>query len=75
MISKGRKPNKTWVDQGGEFHNNLFKRFLKMNNIEMYLTDNEGKSVVAGKLIRTLRNKIFKDMTAVSKEYLFLAQH
>ena len=46
-----------------------------MNNIEMYLTDNEGKSVVAGKLIRTLRNKIFKDMTAVSKEYLFLAQH
>ena len=28
--SKGRcKPNKIWVDQGGEFYNNLFKRFLK----------------------------------------------
>ena len=26
-ISKGRKPNKILVDQGGEFYNNLFKRF------------------------------------------------
>ena len=23
IISKRRKPNKTWVDQGGEFYNNL----------------------------------------------------
>ena len=30
IISKGRKPNKIWVDQGGEIYNNLFKRFLKM---------------------------------------------
>ena len=36
IISKGHKPNKIWVDQGGEFYNNLFKRFLKNNNIEMY---------------------------------------
>ena len=36
IISKGCKPNKIWVDQGGEFYNNLFKRFLKNNNIEMY---------------------------------------
>ena len=35
IISEGRKPNKIWVDQGGEFYNNLFKRFLKINNIEM----------------------------------------
>ena len=39
--SKGRKPNKIWVDQGGEFYSNLFKRFLKLNNIEMYSTYNE----------------------------------
>ena len=36
IISEGRKPNKIWVDQGGEFYNKLFKRFLKINNIEMY---------------------------------------
>ena len=35
IISKGRKPNKTWVDQGSKFYDNPFKRFLKINNIEM----------------------------------------
>ena len=38
IISKRRKPNKIWVDQGSEFYNKLFKRFLKINNIEMYST-------------------------------------
>ena len=38
IISKGRKPNKIWVDQGSEFYNNSFKDFLKTNNIEMYST-------------------------------------
>ena len=42
IILGGRKPNKIWVDQDGEFYNKLFKRFLKINNIEMYLTYNEG---------------------------------
>ena len=71
IISKGKKPNKIWVDQGGEFYNNLFKRFLKINNIEMYSTYNEGKSVVAERFIRTLKNKIFKHMTAISKNVYF----
>ena len=30
IVSKGCKPNKIWVDQGGEFHSNLFKKFLKI---------------------------------------------
>ena len=66
IISK-RKPNKIWVDQGSEFYNQSFKDFLKINNIEMYSTFNEGKSVVAEKCIRTLKNKIFKHITATSK--------
>ena len=70
IISKGRKPNKIWVDQGGEFYK-LFNRFLKINNIEMYSTYNEGKSVVAERFIRTLKNKIFKHMTAISKNVYF----
>ena len=57
IISKGWKPNKIWVDQGGKFYNKLFKRFLKINSIEMYSTYNEGKSVVAERFIRTLKNK------------------
>ena len=71
VISEGRKPNKIWVDQGGEFCNNYFKRFLKINGIEMYSTYNEGKSVVAERFIKTLKNKIVKHMTAVSKKFYF----
>ena len=37
----------------------------------MYSTYNEPKSVVAERLIRTLKNKIFKHMTAVSKNVSF----
>ena len=37
----------------------------------MYSTYNEGKSVVAARFIRTLKNKIFKHMTAVSKNDYF----
>ena len=65
IISKGRKPNKIWVDQGSEFYNNFFEDFLKINNIEMYSTYNEGKSVVAERFIRTLK------MTATSKNVYF----
>ena len=35
IISKGRKPNKIWVDQGHEFDNKLFKGFLKTYSIKM----------------------------------------
>ena len=69
--SKGRrKPNKIWVAQGSEFYK-YFKDFLKINKFEMYSTYNEGKSVVAERFIRTLKNKIFKHMTAISKNIYF----
>ena len=71
IISKEGKPNKIWVDQGSEFYNQSFKDFLKINNMEMYSTLNEGKSVVAEKFIRTLKNKIFKHMTTISKNVYF----
>ena len=62
-----RKPNKIWVDKGSEFYNNSFKKWLKDNDIEMYSIHNEGKSVVAEIFIRTLKTKIYKYMTSVSK--------
>ena len=45
-----RKPNKIWVDQGGEFYNRVFKKWLSGNDIIMYSTFNEGQSVVAERL-------------------------
>ena len=65
-----RKPNKIWLDQGGEFYNNVFKKWLSDNDITMYSTYNEGKSVVAERFIRSLKNKLYKHMTATGKNIL-----
>ena len=41
-----RKPNKFWVDQGREFYNKLIQEWLDKNDILVYSTHNEGKSVL-----------------------------
>ena len=66
-----RKPNKIWVDQGGEFYNNVFEKWLSDNDINMYSTNNEGKSVVAERFIRTLKHKLYKHMTATGKNVYY----
>ena len=63
-----RKSNKIWVDKGSEFYNKSMKSWLEKDNIEMYSTHNEGKSVVAERFIRTLKNKTYKYMTSISKD-------
>ena len=45
----------------------FFFKWLKDNGIKMYSTHNVGKSVVAERFIRTFKNKIYKHITAVSK--------
>ena len=72
LHSSKRKPNKIWVDQGSEFLKNVFQKFLKDNEISMYLTYNEGKSVVA---IRSLNSTMYKHMTAISKNVYFDVLH
>ena len=54
--SKG-KSNKIWVDKGSEFYNRSMRSWLQNNDIVMYSTHNEGKSVVAERF-KTLKNKI-----------------
>ena len=49
-----RKPNKIWVGKESEFYNNSLKIWLNDNDIDMYSIQNEGKSVVAERFIRTL---------------------
>ena len=58
IISKesNHKPNTIWGNRGSEFYNSSFKKWLKDNDIEMYSTNNEGKSVIAERFIRTLKN-------------------
>ena len=66
-----RKPNKIWVNKGSEFYNTHFKEWLKDKNIEIYSPHNEEKSVVAERFIRALKNKIYKHITAISKNLYF----
>ena len=66
-----RKPSKIWVDQGSEFYNRAFKKWLSDNDIIMHSTYNEGKSVVAERFIRTLKNKLYKHMTATGKNVYY----
>ena len=48
----------------------FFKKWLKENRMEIHLTYNEGKPVVAERIIRPLQYKIYKHMTTVSKKCL-----
>ena len=67
LKQSNKKPNKIWVDKESEFYNAYFKKWLRDNNIVMYSTHNEGKSVVAERFIRMLKSKIYKYMTSISK--------
>ena len=67
LKQSSRKPNKIWVDKGSEFYYVYFKKWLRDNDIVMYSTHNKEKSVVAERFIRTLKNKIYKYMTSISK--------
>ena len=54
LDESGRKLNKIWVDKDCKFYNRSMKLWLQDNDIEIYSTFNEGKSVVAERFIRNL---------------------
>ena len=53
LNESNRKSNKIWVDKGSEFYNRSMELWLE----KTYSAHNEGKSVVAERSIRTLKNK------------------
>ena len=63
LNGSSRKRNKILVDKGSKLYNRSMKSWLQDNDIKMYSTHNEGKSAVAEKFIKTLKNKIYKYMT------------
>ena len=62
-------PKKLWVDQGKEFYNNTLKTYLSSlsPSVELYSTHNEGKAVMAERVIRTLKEKMYKLKTDLEK--------
>ena len=55
------------VDKSSEIYNRSMKSWIEKYDIEIYSTHNEGKSIVAERLIRTLKNKTYNYMTSISK--------
>ena len=49
-----REPNNLWVDQRRELYNKLRQEWLDNNNILMYSTHNQEKSVTVEWFIKTL---------------------
>ena len=60
-IFEERKPKKMWVDKGKEFYNKDVK-----NLIELYSTENEEKSSVVERWIRTMKETMWKYFSANS---------
>ena len=57
------------MNTGSELCNRSFKKWLEDNVIEMHSTHSQAKSFVVEKFIKTLKNKNYKHMTAVSKKF------
>ena len=60
-IFEERKAGKMWVDKGKEFYNKVVKDL-----IELYSTENEEKSSVVERWIRTMKEKMWKYFSANS---------
>ena len=57
-IFKERKPGKLWTDKGREFYNKDVKGL-----VELYSTENEEKSSIVERWIRTMKEKMWKYFT------------
>ena len=63
IFEEGRIPEKLWTDKGREFYNKDMDDLRKLHKIELYSTENEEKSSIAERWIRTMKEKMFKYFT------------
>ena len=70
-----RKPNKIWVDKENEFYGwdmilRSMKSWLGKNGREIYSNHHEGKSVIAQRFMRTVKNKFIKTQLQIQKTFM-----
>ena len=63
ILSSGRKPSKLQTDQGTEFLNRVFQKFLRDNNIAFFTVKSGLKALVVERFNRTFKNKMYKYFT------------
>ena len=66
-----RKPNKLRDDQRRELDNSLMQKWLDHNDILIYSSQNEAKSLVDERFIKTLKGKIYTKMTANDSKSIY----
>ena len=62
ILSNGRKPNLIYSDDGNEFKGEC-KKFLKDNNIELFVTNSKNKATLVERFNRTLKEKMYRYFT------------
>ena len=74
LDNSNRKPNKIRVYKVSDFYNSFLKKWLKDNDIEteMYTIHNEGKSVVAERLLEHERLKSINTWLWCRKMYILI---
>ena len=63
ILSSGRKPRKLQTDQGSEFLNRVFQKFLRDNDIEFFTTNSRLRASVVERFNRTFKNKMYEYFT------------
>lgn len=65
MIRATTTPKKLRTDEGKEFYNNTFKKYLEYYNIELYCIFNEGKAAMAKRMIRSVKEKMYRTILII----------
>lgn len=63
FLKKGRVPKNLQTDMGKEFYNKTFLKIIKQNHINHYSTFSTKKASIVERLIRTLKNKLYKEFS------------
>ena len=71
ILASGQKPSKLQADQGTEFLNRVFQKFLRENNIEFFTVKSGLKASVVERFNRTFKNKMYKYFTAKKHSDLY----
>jgi hypothetical protein len=71
-----RKPKQIQSDDGKEFKNNIFQKYLKENQIRFYTTRSEQKACIVERVIRTIKERLYRYFTEIgSHRYVNVIQN
>ena len=64
ILKQGRKPNRLQTEQGKEFYNRTFQRWVKDHGIDHFSTEGDAEAAVPERFNRTLKELLYRYFTA-----------